>query len=140
MPYSGSKEKLPAALARSPHANSDGSSVYLGRDHETLHSIHAGSANIPMRRSSGSPNPRRTFLLVSYFMFFILDATPLKVCSHIEYNCSRNEYEDWLGGSFVRPYAGSHTGTTLWPRRSVVLYAPNCTRSKCQRWRGATRA
>jgi uncharacterized protein len=45
------------------------------------------------------------------------------VCSHLEYNCSRNEYTQRSGGPSVRTHAGRHPGPALWPRRSILLYA-----------------
>jgi transposase len=53
----------------------------------------------------------------------------LEASSHIEYNCSLNEYDNWPGGSSIRANAGSHPRPALRPCGSIVLHAPNRTRS-----------
>src|ERR1700756_1467917 len=39
----------------------------------------------------------------------------LEICTHIEYNCSRNEYNNWFGGSSLRSDARSCTCPALRP-------------------------
>src|SRR6266566_705544 len=71
---------------------------------------------------------------------FLILKRKLETCSHIEYNCSLNEYSDRSGGSSIRAYERSHPSPALWLRRSDHLYTPDRTGSGCQYWRGSTRA
>src|SRR5581483_3200232 len=64
----------------------------------------------------------------------------LAICTHIEYNCSRNEYDHWVGISSIRPDARSCTCVAVRPRRPIVLHAGNRARSRCECWRCSTRA
>ena len=59
--------------------------------------------------------------------------------SHTEHNCSLNEYNDRLDGSFIRSNARGGACVALWSRGSLFLHAANRTRSGCWRWRSATR-
>src|SRR6266436_9362360 len=60
--------------------------------------------------------------------------------THIEYNCSRNEYNDGFGGSLIRSNTRGCPCAALRPRRSVFLHTGNRARSGCQRRCSATRA
>jgi len=64
----------------------------------------------------------------------------LEIRSHPEYARSRNEYTQRSRGPSVRTHARRYPRLALWQGRSIVLHAPNCTRSRCQYWRGSTGA
>src|SRR5262249_41874996 len=64
----------------------------------------------------------------------------LEVRTHIEYNCSRNEYNNGVGRPFVRSNARGCSCAAVRPRGSVLLHPGNRARSGCECWLSSTRA
>src|SRR5207237_10492923 len=63
----------------------------------------------------------------------LLEETPLKLCSNIEYNCSRNEYNRFDGSS-IWSHARGSTGVALWQSGPIFLYEGDRMGSGCESW------